>query len=124
MSDKSALAHLTLRTALAFALLYPPFSALGDPESWVGYFPAFVHSLPVDPFVLLHAFGVVEVALALWVLSGWRIRPPAALAALMLVVIVAFNSNQFDILFRDLSIATLAFALALWPTPEPTNTQS
>ena len=67
--------------------------------------------------VLLHAFGVLEVIVALWLLSGWRIRLPAALAALMLLGIVAFNWAQLDVLFRDLSLALVALALVLWPKP-------
>ena len=34
--------------------------------------------------VLLHTFGIVEVILALWILSGWRIFWPSAAATLML----------------------------------------
>lgn len=116
-SGSPVLAHLVLRAGLAFALLYPPLAAIADPVSWAAYFPAFVHALPVPTIVLLHAFGVLEAALALWILSGWRIRTPAALTALMLVGIVAFNWSQLDVLFRDLSFAALALALALWPAP-------
>ena len=111
-----ALAHAILRAGLAFALLYPPLAALGDPVSWGAYFPSFVHALPLPEIAILHAFGMLEVAIALWLLSGWRIRIPAALAALMLVGIVAFNLSQFDVLFRDLSLALVALALVFWPT--------
>ena len=108
-------AHLVLRLGVAFSFLYPPFSALTDPDSWVGYFPQFVRDLPVDSYLLLHLFGAVEVAIALWLISGWKVRYPASLAALMLIAIVAFNLNQLDVLFRDLTIAAAAIALAIWP---------
>ncbi|MDP2594077.1 MAG: DoxX family membrane protein [bacterium] len=117
MSSSPQTAHLALRVGLAFAFLYPPYAALSDPVSWAAYFPAFVHALPISPLILLHAFGVLEVVIALWILSGWRIRFPAALAALMLLGIVAFNFSQLDVLFRDLSLAALALALVLWPSP-------
>lgn len=121
MSDNNQkladLAHLTLRVGLAFAFLYPPYAALSDPLSWEAYFPAFVQTLPISPLILLHAFGLLEVAIAFWLLSGWRIRFPAALAAVMLLGIVAFNWSQLDVLFRDLSIAAMAIALALSPVP-------
>lgn len=110
-------AHFALRFGLAFAFLYPPLAAIADPLSWEGYFPHFLRALPIPPLVLLHGFGLIEVAIAVWVLSGRAIRLPAALAALMLLAIVAFNTNQFDVVFRDLSIATMAIALALWPAP-------
>ncbi len=126
MSNNQTLAwpaHLALRVGLAFAFLYPPYAALSDPLSWQAYFPPFVHALPISPLILLHAFGVLEVAIALWLLSGWRIRFPAALAALMLLGIVAFNWSQIDVLFRDLSLAALAIALMLWPTPKTERAQ-
>ncbi|OGG72168.1 hypothetical protein A3E65_02230 [Candidatus Kaiserbacteria bacterium RIFCSPHIGHO2_12_FULL_56_13] len=110
--------YLLLRVGVAFALLYPPFAATLDPVSWTAYFPAFVRGLPFETTMLLNLFGAFEVALALWILSGWRIRIPAAITALLLVAIVVVNFSQFDVLFRDLSIAAAALALALWPVTE------
>jgi uncharacterized membrane protein YphA (DoxX/SURF4 family) len=113
--------HIILRIGIAFALLYPPFAALGDPISWASYFPPFFHSLPIDLIFLLHAFGVLEVVLALWILSGWRIRVPAALTTMLLLAIIMLNLNQFDVLFRDLSIAAMTLALTLWPSVTKPN---
>lgn len=107
--------RLVLRIGAAFAFLYPPYAALIDPVSWAGYFPSFIRSLPVNEMVLLQGFGLIEAVLALWVLSGWRIRIPAALMTLLLLAIVAVNLSQFDVVFRDLSIACLTLALALSP---------
>ena len=110
-----------LRAALAFAFLYPPISAWSDPFSWLGYVPAFAYVLwPWSHLVLLHLFGVAEIVLALWVLSGWRIALPSALACFLLLFIVVTNPGQFEILFRDLSIAAIAFVLAVmhWPQKE------
>lgn len=114
--NNAAAAHVVLRLGLAFAFLYPPYAALSDPISWESYFPAFMHSLGIPLIVLLHAFGALEAAIALWILSGWKIRVPATLAAVILLAIVSFGVNDFDILFRDLTIATIAVALALWPS--------
>ncbi len=108
-------AHLALRVGVAFAFLYPPIAALFDPISWAAYFPQFFHALPISITLILHSFGVLEAILALWILSGWNIRPPAIAATVLLVSIVAFNLNQMDVVFRDLSIAAMALALALWP---------
>ncbi len=109
------LAYLVLRAGSAFAFLYPPLRAIVDPVSWFAYFPPFIRALPINSLVLLHGFGVVEVALALWVLSGKHIRIPAALMTLMLLAIVAFNLADMDIVFRDISIALMTLALVLWP---------
>lgn len=114
--QKEKIAHLSLRVGAAFAFLYPPLAALSDPYSWIGYFPRFIQALPVEPLLLLHGFGVLEVVIALWILSGWRIRLPAAVATLMLVAIVVCNIPEFPILFRDLSIAAMTLALVFWPS--------
>lgn len=118
------LAHLVLRAGAAFAFLYPPFAALGDPVSWAGYFPPFVRALPVDTTFLLHGFGVIEIILALWILSGWKIRFPSTVATLLLLAIILFNTPQFDVLFRDLVVAALTLALALWPQVQKRNESS
>ena len=111
-----SLAALILRVGVAFAFLYPPISALNDPYSWIGYFPHFVKGIVPDMF-LLHAFGLVEVVIALWILSGRRIFWPSLAATCMLVAIVLLNGFDFEILFRDLSIAAAALALVVVSYP-------
>ena len=103
--------HLLVRVGVAFAFLYPVVSAFMEPDSWIGYFPGFMRGIVPDP-LLLHSFGLVEVVIALWILSGRRIFIPSVLASVMLVAIVAFNFNSMDVVFRDLSIACAALALA------------
>ena len=109
--DKTA--HLLLRLGVAFAFLYPAVSAISAPDSWVGYFPQFLLASGIPSAVLLHAFGAVEAALALWILSGRSIFWPSALATAMLVAIVLVNFSQMEVLFRDLSIAAASMALAV-----------
>lgn len=112
------LAELLLRAALAFAFLYPPINALFDPYAWSGYFPTFLLTIAGSfELVLLHLFGLAEVALAVWILFGRNIRTPSYIAAALLIAIVVFNLNQFAVLFRDLSIALIALALAIAPQP-------
>ena len=105
-------ANIALRVGVAFTFLYPPVNALVDPYAWIGYFPLFVRGYLPDE-VLLHAFGVVEVVIALWILSGWRIFWPSVAATAMLLGIVAFNMPNFQVLFRDLAIAAMPFSLAV-----------
>lgn len=108
--------------AIAVSFLYPPLAALTDPYSWSGYFPAFLTALMgTNTFLLLHAFGVIEVAIALWILFGKRVFIPSILAALILLAIIGFNLAQFPILFRDTSIALAALALAFIHRPHGTN---
>lgn len=108
----SSLPTVVLRSGLALAFLFPPINALYDPISWIGYFPGFMHGLLPD-MILLHTFGIIEVAIALWILSGKHIFIPCTLAAVMLLAIVAFNFQDFQVLFRDVSIASIAISLAL-----------
>ena len=115
--QSAGLAQIILRVGAAFAFLYPPLNALSDPGSWIGYFPAFMHGFVPDP-VLLHGFGVVEVIIALWILSGWKIFWPSLVATVMIVSIVAFNIPQMQVLFRDLSIAAMTLSLALMNLPK------
>jgi uncharacterized membrane protein YphA (DoxX/SURF4 family) len=106
------ISNLLLRVGVAFAFLYPPFNALSNPDSWIGYFPKFIHGLASDA-VLLHGFGVIEVIIAFWILLGKKIFWPSLVATLMLIVIVLANPSNFEVLFRDLSIAAMALALAI-----------
>lgn len=113
---REQIADWVLRLGLAFAFLYPPLNALGDPNSWIGYFPQFTRGV-VEDITLLHAFGVVEVIIALWILWGKYIFYPAAAAFAMLVGIVVFNPAEFQVVFRDLSIAAIALYLAIRSAP-------
>ena len=110
--NKEKLVEYALRAGVALAFLYPPLNALVDPYAWVGYFPSFLRGF-VDDFTLLHTFGVVEILLALWILSGWRIFWPSVAATTMLLGIVIFNLPNFQVVFRDISIAAMSFSLAV-----------
>lgn len=118
---KARAAHLLLRAGAAFALAYPAVNAWGDPNSWVGYFPPFVlawgAAVGLSNIVILHIFGAVELLLALWLLSGWRIFWPAAISTILLVAIVICNFSQMQIVFRDLSVAAMTLALAITHMP-------
>jgi hypothetical protein len=112
--NRERIAHLILRVGVAFAFLYPAIDEISNPDGWIGYFPTFVHNFAGLPdLVILHAFGVVEVITALWILSGKKIFIPSLFATIVLVVIVGFNWFVLDILFRDLSIAAMSLALAV-----------
>lgn len=108
---------LLLRLGVALAFLYPPIDALLNPFSWVGYLPQFSRGIVPD-MVLLHAFGIVEIIIAVWILSGKRIFWPSVAATAILVLIVALNLGDFEVLFRDLSIAAMTLALAVMHRPK------
>ncbi len=111
-----------MRFSVAFAFLYPPINALFDPYSWIGYFPKFMHGIVPD-MILLHSFGAIEIIIALWIISGRKIFLPSAVATIMLVLIVILNMQDFQILFRDVSIAIVSLVLALdsWQVKDTKN---
>lgn len=111
--DAPHVVRVLLRLALALAFLYPPVSAYFAPYDWIGYFPHFMRGIVSDQ-LLLSAWGIAEAVIGLWILSGKRIFIPSAIATVLLVLIVAFNLPQFEIVFRDLAIALAAAALAWW----------
>ena len=103
---------LFLRIALAFSFLYPAYRFWQSPDDWVGYLPPFLKNAGIPEATILTLLAVFHIALALWLLSGWRIFLPSLVAAFFLAGVVFFNWNQIDILFRDLSLALAALALA------------
>lgn len=103
---------LLLRVAVAFAFLYPPISAVLNPTAWIWFVPDFVE-LFVSKEVFLHAFGIVEVLIALGVLFMRNPILPAAAASVILFVIVVIDFSTLDIVFRDISILLAAVALIL-----------
>lgn len=104
---------LFLRLALAFSFLYPAYGFWKHPVDWIGYVPSFVKGVGIPEATLFLLLTVFHTVLALWLLSGWRTFISSILAALFLFGVVYFNLNQLDILFRDISLALAALALAL-----------
>lgn len=105
---------LLMRVAVAFAFIYPAVDAWFNPDSWIGYFPGFVLAIAgSNTELLLHSWGAIEIALALWVLLGTRVFIPSIIMAAALLAVVLANPGQFPILFRDISIALAALSLAL-----------
>ncbi len=117
--SRESFADFVLRAGLAFAFLYPPVSAIFDPDAWIGYFPSFLRG-HMDDLVLLHSFGAVEVIIALWLLSGRKVFLPSVAALVMLVSIVTMDYTEFQVVFRDLSIAAIALYLAIRNAPRRT----
>ncbi len=110
-SDRSD--TILLRIAIAFAFLYPPVDSFFNPNSWIGFFPQFMLG-HVPTNVLLLGWGVIEVIVAAWILSGKKIFLPSLAATVLLLLIVALNFSLIEIVFRDVSLAFVAATLAWW----------
>ena len=104
--------HLLLRLSIASVFLYAAVAATLFPFNWIGFTPqVFTHIAPAQ--TLLFGFSLYQLALALWVLSGWKAFFASLLAALTLLGIIAANWGDIDILFRDFAIFFAAVALAV-----------
>lgn len=108
-----------IRIGLAFALLYAAAGSFTNPDAWAPFLPALL-AKHFNAAVLLKAFAVSEVLLALWLLSGKYIRWAGAICALMLAGIVIANPHALDITFRDISLMFAALAL-VFPGKQPSG---
>lgn len=110
MAPSNEKAILLLKIGIAFAFIYPALSAFIDPSAWIGYVPAWIDQfIPREIFLLI--FSPIEIVVALGVLF-WDNALPSIIAGTMLVSIVVLNISELSVVFRDLSIAIMAFALA------------
>jgi hypothetical protein len=105
-------ASLLIRLGLAFAFLYAAISSFQNPQSWLGFLPDWLtEASPISPEAMLHAMSVVEIFLALWLLSGKLVKYAGLASALLTASIVAVDLNQLLITFRDIPIITASLAL-------------
>ena len=100
-----------LRVGVATVLLYAASASLIDPNSWIGFLPGWMRTM-MPPKILLTAFSIYEILLALWLLSGKRTFEASLLAALTLFAITITNFRILEIVFRDIAIMFGALALA------------
>jgi len=105
-----------LRFGIGFAFFYAAVSAILDPATFAGYFPRFV-PVTVVTGTLLPVFALYEAGLAACLLAGRHTFVVSLLATLTLVSIVLFNPGAFDVLFRNVAIASASAALAVQARP-------
>lgn len=99
-----------LRMGLAFVFAYASFEIYLNPHNFLKYTPAFLLKLlPQDVF--LYSFGIMEIVLAIWILTKWKSSLSSLVSLLLLLGIILFNLEHFSILFRNVAIATSALAL-------------
>jgi uncharacterized membrane protein YphA (DoxX/SURF4 family) len=111
--DRHKIAILLLRIGTAFAFIYAAIAGFVTPDDWIGYFPAFIqHMFPGNG--ILAIWGIVEIILGLWLLSGWKVFIPATIGVLSMLGLIVFDWSQMDVIFRDVTIAFALAALAVW----------
>jgi uncharacterized membrane protein YphA (DoxX/SURF4 family) len=109
--------HFLLRAGVSFSFLYPPIGILSDPSGWVQYFPVFLQNLPIGLTALMYTYAGLELVLSLWIMSGRYPRSSGTIAAILLLLIVFVNLDDFNVVFRNVSLAFTALALSLLPRP-------
>ena len=100
-----------LKIGLAFVFLWVAGAMYINPSAFFHYLPAFLTQI-VSPELFLRLFGVYEVFLALWILSGKLTFFAGVVAACTLIGITIFNLDAFPILFRNIGLICAAFALS------------
>jgi hypothetical protein len=109
-NNKNEVAKWLLRIGLAFVFIYASVEIYINPSNFIKYIPSdILNILPLHLF--LHSFGVIEVALALWLLSGWKGAYPSIISVAMIIGIVVFNMEHFQVLFRNVAIGFGGLAL-------------
>lgn len=114
ISRPIGVSNVLLRVGLAVVLLYAAVASTLDPDEWKGFLPVLLTDI-ADANMLLAAFSIYELLLAVWLLSGVCVRYAAMLCAVTLAGIVVSNVSLFAISFRDIGLMFAAVALALLP---------
>ena len=109
--DKQYLSNLLLRIGLAFVFLYAGMGAFINPNSWVGFIPNIGNF--ITKAILLQIHSIINVLLALWLLSNKKIFYASIISSIFLFAIIIFNLNSFEIVFRDVAILLMAIALSV-----------
>jgi hypothetical protein len=99
----SMLPNLMLRIGLAFVFTFAAITISLNPTDGESYLPGFV-SIMVPSKVFLTCFGIYEIFLSFWLLSGKNKVYSGFLAAITIFSITIFNLESFDILFRNVAI--------------------
>lgn len=110
--DRTKTASRLLAWGIAITLGYAAIAGFINPGAWIGFIPGFISDM-VGAALFLKINGIVEIILALWLVSGKRVFYPAVISGLMMLGIIVFNIGAFDIIFRDVAILFMAVALAV-----------
>lgn len=110
--DYHNLTSFILRVALAVPFLFAAVDTTLQPEAWIGFMPLLLQNL-LPKALLLGGFSLYEVVLSVWLLSGWKTKEAAVLAAATLLAITIANITALEIVFRDVGLLLAAVALGV-----------
>lgn len=104
--------RMLLAFGLAFVFMYAGIESLRNPDGWIGFVPnALTHIAAAT--TILKMTAVVEIVLAVWLVTMQWLKYAAVVAALMLLGIVVGNPHAWDITFRDVGLLLAALALVV-----------
>lgn len=99
-----------LRIGLAFVFAYASIEIYVNPQNFLKYTPTFIFDLvPVQTFLFI--FGALELLLSIWILTKWKSEYAAVISVMLMLGIILFNMEHFQILFRNVAIAFGGLAL-------------
>lgn len=113
--SNNKLAVWFLRIGLAFVFAYASYEICVNPANFLKYTPKFIFGF-VPENVFLYTFGVAELVLAAWLLTGWKAEYPSIISVMLMVGIIVFNPEYFQILFRNVAIGFGGLALLMLET--------
>ena len=108
------LPSLLLRLGLSFVFIFAAVSLSLNPSEGMHFLPPFVSHI-ISPSLFLTLFGIYEIILSVWLLSGKFSLYAGLVAAATLVVITGLNFSDFSVLFRNVAIVFASLALASLP---------
>ena len=104
------IARWLLRIGLAFVYGYVSVEMFVDPSSFLKYVPQFMQQImPLNIFMV--SFGIFEILLTLWLLSGKGTEYAGIISAFLMIAIIVPNTAYFSILFRNVAIGFASLAL-------------
>lgn len=118
--SNNKLAVWFLRVGLAFVFAYASYEICVNPANFLKYTPKFILSI-VPENMFLYTFGVAELVLAAWLLTGWKPEYPSIISVMLTVGIIVFNPEYFQILFRNVAIGFGGLALLMLETRHKTR---
>lgn len=110
--SKTKIAIWFLRVGLAFVFAYASYEICINPANFLKYTPSFIFNF-IPENLFLYSFGVAEIALAAWLLTGWKPEYASVISVMLMVGIIAFNPEYFQILFRNVAIGFGGLALLM-----------
>lgn len=114
--DNKKASVFLLRVGLAWVFAYAAVSSFARPFNWVGFLPSWSRSiLPgfISEFAALDIIALLELLLALWLLSGKKLALAALASSFFLAGILFTNLGLLDATFRDGGLLLASLALVL-----------